>query len=93
MNTVVVDCRGLKSASDFWARYVDVVRPDGAAIFGRNLDAFWDAMSAGGPGFPRQDEVRFIHSEQLLAFDGGAFLEALRRIAREAHGPVQIVFE
>jgi ribonuclease inhibitor len=93
MNTVVIDCRGVKSASEFWAKYVEVVRPDGAAVFGRNLDAFWDALSAGGPGFPQQDQVRFIHSDQLGAIDGGAFLEALQRIAREAHSPVQVVFE
>ena len=91
MNTVVVDCRGVSDRAAFWDRYVGQVHPRDPNLFGRNLDAFWDALH-GGPGMPEQSEVRFVNSEELRKIDGGAFLEALQKIARESRGETKIVF-
>eukprot|EP01035_Chromulina_nebulosa_P046776 gene46776-63379_t len=52
MREVVVDCSGIGSTEEFWQRYLDTAKPDGAAMFGRNLEAFWDAIEGGGPGWP-----------------------------------------
>jgi ribonuclease inhibitor len=92
MKTIVVDCSGVGDRAAFWERYVKEVKPQGAGHFGRNLDAFWDALH-GGPGMPEQDEVRFVNSAQLEGIDDGQFLEALRKIARESRGETRIVFE
>lgn len=92
MKTVVVDCHGVNDRAAFWQRYVAEVKPQGAAHFGRNLDAFWDALH-GGPGMPEQDEVRFANSAELARIDGGKLLEALRRIARESRGQTKVIFQ
>lgn len=81
-NIVDVDCTGVTSASAFWDRYLSTAKPQGAALFGRNLDAFWDAIDGGGPGFPEQDVVHFINTDDLKRVDGGFFYEKLLELAK-----------
>jgi ribonuclease inhibitor len=88
MRTVLVDCSGVRSAEEFWQRYLDAAKPEGATMFGRNLDAFWDAIEGGGPGWPGEVSLIFTHSAQLsgLRTRGGSasFLDALKTIADKA---------
>ncbi|WP_026616864.1 barstar family protein [Ensifer aridi] len=88
MREVVVDCSGIRSPDEFWQRYLDAVKPEGASVFGRNLDAFWDAIEGGGPGWPGDVTLIFSHSDQLSALrtqnGNGSFLDALKTIANEA---------
>ncbi|MDQ0250946.1 ribonuclease inhibitor [Sphingomonas kyeonggiensis] len=88
MQEVVIDCSGIGSTEEFWQRYLDAAKPEGAAMFGRNLDAFWDAIESGGPGWPGEVSLVFRHSAQLsgLRTSGGdaSFLDALKTIADEA---------
>ncbi|HEY2827362.1 MAG TPA: barstar family protein [Pirellulales bacterium] len=75
---------GIDSREHFWQTYVDVVRPDGAEYFGRNLNAFDDALW-GGPGWPGDDfTLRILHSEQLAKALGVDFLERVREICDDA---------
>jgi len=88
MREVVIDCSGIGSTDEFWQRYLDAAKPEGAAMFGRNLDAFWDAIEGGGPGWPGEVSLVFTHSEALsgLRTRGGnaSFLHALKTIADRA---------
>jgi len=94
MSTTVVDCKGINSKEEFWAHYVSVVKPHGAEFFGRNLDAFWDALDGGGPGFPEQDSVHFINTDDLKLIESGKFYDSLCEIAREARfGGASVVFD
>jgi len=79
MQTVTVDCSGITSTDEFWQCYVDAARPEEAASFGRNLDALWDAVEGGGPGWPGEVRLVFKSTENLES----GLLEGLRRIARE----------
>ena len=88
----VINCSDVTSRDQFWSAYVDEVQPQGALLFGRNLEAFWDAVSGGGPGWPGKCVLRFTHSERLAQIDGGRFFEGLKRIAAEAE-QVRIVFD
>jgi RNAse (barnase) inhibitor barstar len=85
---ITIDCAGISSADELWQRYLDAAKPEGASMFGRNLDAFWDAIERGGPGWPGEVALIFKNSDQLSALctrgGNGSFLEALRRIASEA---------
>lgn len=87
MRTIFIDCIGAKSAGDVWQRYLDAADPEGAGLFGRNLDAFWDAVENGGPGWPGEAKLIFKHSAALAELpigSGLSFLDGLRRIANEA---------
>jgi RNAse (barnase) inhibitor barstar len=88
MHEIIIDCTGVASTDELWERYLDAAKPEHASMFGRNLDAFWDAIEGGGPGWPGEVNLTFKNSGQLAALrirDGsGSFLDALRRIARDA---------
>jgi len=87
MQTIIIDCDGAKSAAEVWQRYIDAAKPEGAGLFGRNLDAFWDAIEHGGPGWPGETKLVFRNSSRLASLEiasGSSFLDGLRRIANEA---------
>jgi len=85
MQTIIVDCAGIQTTDEFWQCYLDATRPQDAALFGRNLDAFWDAVERGGPGWPGQIKLVFANSSALshLTNRGGTkqFLAILRDFA------------
>jgi RNAse (barnase) inhibitor barstar len=87
MRTIYIDCAGVKSASELWQRYIDAAQPEESDHFGRNLDAFWDAIERGGPGRPGEAKLVFTRTADLASVqlaNGGSFLEGLWRIARDA---------
>ncbi|MBP2159563.1 MULTISPECIES: barstar family protein [Asticcacaulis] len=88
MQEIVIDCAGVRSTEEFWQRYLDAVKPEGAGMFGRNLDAFWDAIEGGGPGWPGHALLVFTHVAQLSELrtqtSHASFLTALKTIADEA---------
>ena len=83
MQTFIIDCRGIKTEDEFWQRYIDVTNPEGRRYFGRNLDAFWDAVEGGGPGWPGECELTFTNVDALRAL-GRPFLKEFENIARDA---------
>ncbi len=90
---IVIDCAGLGSEEEFWRKYLAVAKPEYAESFGCNLDAFWDAVDGGGPGWPGENcELRFVNTAPLEAWRDGYFLRAIREIARDAKH-VRIVVE
>jgi len=87
MKTITIDCAGVNSADEFWGRYLDATEPDGAEHFGRNLDAFWDAIEGGGPGWPGEVVLAFQHADalsDLRTSAGGSLLNGLRQVAQQA---------
>jgi hypothetical protein len=84
---ISIDCTDVHTAAIFWQRYLDATEPEGAGHFGRNLDAFWDAIEGGGPGWPGECGLRFINSDALADIPGhgsGSLLDALRQMAKDA---------
>jgi ribonuclease inhibitor len=85
MRTITIDCAKILTVPDFWAAYVAAASPEGREYFGRNLDAFWDAVSAGGPGWPGEDcELRFINTSSIKTFQDGKFYDRLKDIAADS---------
>jgi RNAse (barnase) inhibitor barstar len=85
MREIIIDCSGVCSTEEFWKRYLDAAKPEGAAMFGRNLDAFWDAIEGGGPGWPGKVSLVFMHTAHLSGLQARSgsvsFLDALKAIA------------
>jgi len=87
MRKLDVPCRGSQSEEAFWNAYLEAAQPEGARVFGRNLDAFWDAFwdaLNGGPGWPGECEVRLQDSAALSNLRKGVFLEKLAQISRDS---------
>lgn len=82
MLEVVIDCSAVDSEADLWEAYVAAVMPEGATYFGRNLDAFRDALT-GGPGWPGDRIVRFVSTARLRLREGN-FYAALKEICETA---------
>ena len=84
MGTVTIDCSGVLSEAEFWSRYVAATSPADKELFGQNLDAFWDAVEGGGPGWPGDFALVFKNTATLAPLRAGYFLTTLKRIASEA---------
>jgi RNAse (barnase) inhibitor barstar len=85
MRTITVDCSKVSTEKEFWDAYIAAALPEGREYFGCNLDAFWDAVSAGGPGWPGEDcELKFVNTPTVRGFRGGEFYVALMRIANNS---------
>jgi hypothetical protein len=87
MRTIHIDCAGVQSPGELWQRYVDAAEPEDAVFFGRNLDAFWDAVEHGGPGWPGPAKListRLAELTRLQLSNGASFLDGLRQIACDA---------
>ena len=82
MRVVSLDGSRLADEAAFWREYLVAVQPDGAEYFGRNLAAFRDAVTSGGPGWPgKQCRLRIVgHADAGV---GAAFLAKLAGIADE----------
>jgi RNAse (barnase) inhibitor barstar len=84
LNVFTVDCAHIESEEEFWRAYLATTHPEGAGFFGRNLDAFRDALS-GGPGWPGACVIYFINTERIQPLRSGYFYEALLEIAHESN--------
>jgi Barstar (barnase inhibitor) len=80
MKKYILDCTSVKTDRDFWELYCEVIQPEGKVHFGRNLDAFRDAVSAGGPGWPGECQIELIHVNEF-ARRNAYFYQGLRGIA------------
>ena len=89
-----IDCSTIETPDQFWREYVLAIGDDACRDFGRNLDAFNDALS-GGPGFPGNgSKVRLLHSAALQRIEAGAFLSSLQDIASDPlNRAARVVFE
>ncbi|QDU19853.1 barstar family protein [Urbifossiella limnaea] len=85
MRVATIEGSRVTSEAAFWREYLAVVQPDGAAYFGRNLDAFRDAIVAGGPGWPG-GPCQLRVADHTAAGVGPEFFARLAEIAAEATG-------
>lgn len=78
----VLEGARITSLDEFWRVWLEAVGSDGG-YFGRNLDAFNDALS-GGPGFPERDDDDYIvewreHEESRASL---GYPETVRQLER-----------
>jgi len=85
--TITIDCAKVTSEEEFWLLYLQSVDAQNGHVFGRNLDAFWDALEGGGPGWPGDVHLHFVNTQSLAPLRGRKFLTILRRLAGELTTP------
>ncbi|WP_172975332.1 barstar family protein [Microbulbifer sp. THAF38] len=83
MSKFIVDCTNIKSEEEFWDKYLSSVDTVEGDLFGRNLDALWDALHAGGPGAPIEGTklISVRNSDSLKSFREGLFYDHLKQIS------------
>lgn len=59
-----------QSRADFWKSYAQQIPSDSAAYFGKNLDAFNDAITGAGPGFPGECLIEIVGTGRLIKLFG-----------------------
>lgn len=79
----VLECSQVRTPADYWALYLERVAVRSPDTFGRNLDAFWDALSRGGPGAPAEPCFIEMRNYGVLAAGHPEFVEKLASLAAE----------
>ena len=92
MKKFLIDCSAVTSEMQLWELYVETTSPEGVEHFGYNLDAFNDAITAGGPGWPGTCEIHFTNMARVHKLRSGEFFRRLQDIANSS-GHVHIVLE
>jgi len=81
----ILDGRRLTDEATFWKEYLSAVRPVGEEFFGRNLAAFRDAVTAGGPGCPGAPCCIRIEKHEAASVSP-KFIAKVAEILRESDG-------
>jgi len=69
---------------DFWNKYASEIDSESAKYFGKNLDAFNDAITAKGPGFPGDCIIELMGARKLEKIFGKEDFEFILDLLRKA---------
>ncbi|MEM0576709.1 barstar family protein [Flavobacterium polysaccharolyticum] len=73
-----------ETKEDFWNQYVAEIDSESGKLFGKNLDAFNDAITAEGPGFPGDCIIEIIGTVKLEKVFGKENFEFIIALLRDA---------
>jgi len=73
-----------KTQEDFWNKYTKQIPSKSVKNFGKNLDAFNDAITAAGPGFPGDCLIEIIGIEELSKIFGVQNIKFIIKLLRDA---------
>ena len=73
-----------ETKEDFWNKYLAEIDSESGKHFGKNLDAFNDAITAKGPGFPGECIIEIVGTEKLEKIFGKGDFDFIVGILREA---------
>lgn len=73
-----------ETKEDFWNKYVAEIDSESGKLFGKNLDAFNDAITAEGPGFPGGCIIEIIGTEKLEKVFGKEDFDFIIGLLRDA---------
>ena len=72
------------SKLDFWNKYVENLDFSAKRDFGKNLDAFNDAITAEGPGFPGNCKIEIVGTKKLKKIFGNEDFNFIIRLLKNA---------
>ena len=73
-----------ETKEDFWNKYVAEIDSESGKLFGKNLDAFNDAITSEGPGFPGDCIIEIIGTKKLEKVFGKENFEFIIGLLRDA---------
>ena len=73
-----------ETKEDFWNKYIAEIDSESGKLFGKNLDAFNDAITAEGPGFPGDCIIEIIGTEKLEKVFGKEDFDFIIGLLRDA---------
>ena len=68
----------------FWNKYTRQISSDSGKNFGKNLDAFNDAITGAGPGFPGDCLIEIVGVDELIKIFGASKMETIIKLLDEA---------
>ena len=80
---IFIDGNNCNSETDFWNQYKKQISAESAKNFGMNLDAFNDAITGGGPGFPGDCLIEIIGIKELVKLFGSVKFEFVIQLLKE----------
>lgn len=81
---IFIDGEFCASKKDFWNKYVAEIDTESGKYFGKNIDAFNDAITAGGPGFPGDCIIEIIGTKKLENIFGKEDFDFIIGLLKEA---------
>ncbi len=81
-----------ETKEEFWNEYISEIDSESGKFFGKNLDAFNDAITAEGPGFPGECIIEIIGTEKLEKVFGKEDFEFIIGILKDAEF-VELIME
>ena len=81
---IFINAEFCKTKEDFWNKYVAEIDPESGKLFGKNLDAFNDAITAEGPGFPGDCIIEIIGTKKLEKIFGKEDFDFIVGLLRNA---------
>ena len=73
-----------ETKEDFWNTYIAEIDSESGKVFGKNLDAFNDAITAKGPGFPGDCIIEIVGTEKLQKVFGKEDFDFIVELLRNA---------
>lgn len=81
---IFIDGNNCNSKADFWNQYTSQISAESAEHFGKNLDAFNDAITGAGPGFPGECLIEILGKNKLKQVLGIKEFNFIHKLLQEA---------
>ncbi len=82
---ICIDGNSCDTQQDFWEKYISQIPAESARYFGKNMDAFCDAIKGGGPGFPGECSFKIKGVNKLCNIFGDLLFNILIQTLNEAN--------
>lgn len=81
---IFIDGNNCSNQKDFWNAYARQIETDSALRFGKNLDAFNDAITGGGPGYPGKCSIEISGIDNLISIFGKSSFQYIIDLLKDA---------
>lgn len=81
---IFISGNSCEKKADFWNSYASQIPADSSQYFGKNLNAFNDAITGGGPGFPGDCIIEIVGTKKLRSIFGNEEFDFIIKLLQDA---------